>query len=394
MEDLESDQNDDGRSSRLGDFTSDEAPSESETRAEHAKLPKGSSKHSWQEAFLCMEKHDGTTPDGDPNAFTIAKLQELADYYERIRDSWRPLAYRKAIAALCRQKQRIVFKEDAESIKGIGKSIAAKIQEIALTNGLRLLENTSSGPKDKALQSFLQVYGAGHTQALKWIGQGFMTIEDLKTKAELTRNQRVGAEHYEDFLTRIPRSEVEEHGRFVKSALSQVSPSLQATIGGSYRRGAQDSGDVDFIITAPDMSIDALRNVILEEFIPRMFEAGYLKASLVTASSDKGSKWHGAAMLPGSTPPIWRRIDFLFVPWDEMGAALIYFTGNDIFNRSIRLLANKKGMRLNQRGLWKDVMRGPGRQRLTQGTLLESRSEKMIFAHLGVPWRPPEYRVC
>jgi len=40
-----------------------------------------------------------------------------------------------------------------------------------------------------------------------------------------------------------------------------------------------------------------------------------------------------------------------------MGVALLYFTGNDIFNRSMRLLTSKKGMRLNQHTLFKDVMR-------------------------------------
>ena len=77
-----------------------------------------------------------------------------------------------------------------------------------------------------------------------------------------------------------------------------------------------------------------------------------------------------------------------------MGAALIYFTGNDIFNRSIGLLASRKGMRLNQRGLWRDVLRGKGRERVTQGSLVESRSERRIFEVLGVPWRRPEERIC
>lgn len=77
-----------------------------------------------------------------------------------------------------------------------------------------------------------------------------------------------------------------------------------------------------------------------------------------------------------------------------MGAALIYFTGNDIFNRSIRLLASNKGMRLNQRGLYKDVMRGPARVKVTEGALLESRDEKMIFEILGVKWRQPDERWC
>lgn len=81
------------------------------------------------------------------------------------------------------------------------------------------------------------------------------------------------------------------------------------------------------------------------------------------------------------------------MPETEFGAALIYFTGDDIFNRSIRLLASKKHMRLNQRGLYKDVMRGPGRMKVSEGTLVEGADEKKIFAALGVPWRPPEQRI-
>lgn len=51
-------------------------------------------------------------------------------------------------------------------------------------------------------------------------------------------------------------------------------------------------------------------------------------------------------------------------------------------------------MRLNQRGLYKNVMRGPGRVKLNEGELVEGADEKKIFAALGVPWRPPEQRIC
>jgi DNA polymerase IV len=96
--------------------------------------------------------------------------------------------------------------------------------------------------------------------------------------------------------------------------------------------------------------------------------------------------------LPGN--PVWRRIDFLVVAEVEYGAALIYFTGDDIFNRSMRLLAGTKGMRLNQRGLYKDVMRGPGQVKLADGDLVEGADERKIFEILKVPWRPPEQRIC
>lgn len=61
----------------------------------------------------------------------------------------------------------------------------------------------------------------------------------------------------------------------------------------------------------------------------------------------------GVSVLPHSeadVQPKWRRLDILVVAEVEMGAALIYFTGNDIFNRSLRLLASRLGYRLNQYG--------------------------------------------
>jgi DNA polymerase IV len=51
-------------------------------------------------------------------------------------------------------------------------------------------------------------------------------------------------------------------------------------------------------------------------------------------------------------------------------------------------------MRLNQHGLYKDVIRGKKRERFTQGTLVEGRDEKKIFELLSVPWRLPEHRMC
>jgi DNA polymerase IV len=148
------------------------------------------------------------------------------------------------------------------------------------------------------------------------------------------------------------------------------------------------------MITKPGASVYELRNTLLDELIPLLFEQDFLQAGLAVTSKTKGTKWHGASRLPGREGAKWRRVDFLLVPTEEMGAALIYFTGNDIFNRSIRLLASKKGMRLNQHGLWTDVTRGPNRERINQGTLLEGRSEKRIFELLGVPYRPPEHRNC
>ena len=236
----------------------------------------------------------------------------------------------------------------------------------------------------------MNVYGAGFVQASNWVRQGYTTLDDLLRNASLTENQKIGIEHFEDFQLRIPRAEVAKHDEIVRKTLHDLEPSFEITIGGSYRRGAKDSGDIDVIITCPEADMDRVRTVVVNQLVPKLFSQNFLKASLAATSGD-GSKWHGASCLPGET--IWRRLDFLLVPWSEMGAALIYFTGNDIFNRSLRLLASTKGFRLNQRGLYKDVIRGKGREKITEGTLVESKDERKIFAALGVPWRPPEHRI-
>ncbi|KAL8719903.1 MAG: hypothetical protein Q9225_003162 [Loekoesia sp. 1 TL-2023] len=315
---------------------------DSEKEAEVTKAPKLPPEKSWQAKFSCMSKHTSTDNQANPNARTIEILQKMSDYYDRTKDHWRTLAYRKALSALRNQSQRITTKEEALSIPHIGERLATKIEEIVLSNRLRRLENTSLDERDTALQLFLGIYGVGSAQASQWIDQGHRTLEDLRTKVSLTKNQRIGIDHIEDFAARIPRKEVEQHGKIVREAIQQVDPIIEVTIGGSYRRGAADSGDVDFIITKPDAGIEVLRTIILDTVIPRLFAANYLKVSLAATSRSSGSKWYGCACLPGPGK-IWRRIDFLFVPYEELGAALIYFTGNDIFNRSIRLLAREFG---------------------------------------------------
>lgn len=345
---------------------------------------------SQDEKFQCMTKHDGAGGVDNPNAQTIDILGRMVEYYEGTKDEWRIRAYRKAISVLKGQTERIVSKEQALQLPCVGDRLAAKIEEIALTHKLRRLDHAEGD--SESLRKFTKIYGVGIAQATNWVEKGFRTLDDLRFKAHLTPNQKVGLDHYDDFLLRIPRAEVQQLGDIVRNSLHSIDPAFQVTIGGSFRRGAEDSGDIDCLITRPDTQQDHIRNVVADQLVPMLSQSGMIKCALAICDKN-GSKWHGACALPGEGKP-WRRIDLLLVPWAEMGAALIYFTGNDIFNRSIRLLASTKGMRLNQRGLFKDVMRGKQRVRINEGTLLESRSEKRIFEILGVPWRPPEHRIC
>jgi DNA polymerase IV len=349
----------------------------------------GSKRDAFQDNFQCMQKHSGKISN-NANAATIVILQQMADYYGKMGDEWRIRAYRKAIATLRNHPKKVCTKDEALALPNVGERLATKTEEIVFTSRLRRLDNALAEPQDQILQTFMKIYGAGFAHASQWVRQGYTTLDELLEKATLTENQKIGIAHFEDFQERIPRAEVSTYGDIVRRALRKLDPAFEVTIGGSYRRGAKDSGDIDFIITKPDADIDHVRDVVIGQLVPNLFSAGFLKAALAATSGD-GSKWHGACCLPGQT--LWRRIDFLLVPWSEMGAALIYFTGNDIFNRSMRLLASKKGYRLNQRGLYKDVIRGKNREKITEGTLVESRDERKIFEILGVPWRPPEHRI-
>ncbi|KAK1970852.1 hypothetical protein LY78DRAFT_652436 [Colletotrichum sublineola] len=385
-----------------GDSDVEGSGDECQRKKKAATRSRGRKDMAWEDKFAC---HKGGTNGGDqtsPNGRTIEILQQMCNYYERVNDTWRPIAYRKAIAQLKRQPSKISTAEEAIRLPGVGQRLADKIEEIVTTNRLRRLESAEQEPMDKVLQTFLKIYGVGSVQASHFVSQGFRTLEDLKEKAKLTPNQRIGVDHYNDLNTRIPRSEVKLLGAVVRSEAAKLDPAVQIIIGGSYRRGALDSGDIDFLVTKKGTRATSDLTPFLHRLVKTLETQNFLVARLAGSRDETdGSKWHGCCVLPKlrgvndeNYRRVWRRVDFLVVPETEMGAALIYFTGNDIFNRSIRLLASKKGMRLNQKGLYKDVMRGPGRVKLTVGELVEGQDERRIFEILGVKWREPHERWC
>ncbi|KAJ6259134.1 hypothetical protein Dda_6031 [Drechslerella dactyloides] len=382
--------------------TADDTGSETDsTTSSNKRSPKrkgtktGSGTSDWQSHFQCMHKHDGKEGSQNPNSRTIQVLEEMMRVYDDMKDQWRTRSYRIAISSLKKAQDRYIASYDeAVNLPGVGDRLAKKIVEIATTDRLQRLEYAKLDPSDQILKLFHGIYGIGLVQARKFVAAGYKTLDDVKAHATLTDPQRIGLEHYHDFQQRIPRTEVASHGAIVAAALAEIDDAATSHIMGSYRRGSPDCGDIDIIITKDNAGITELHDV-LDKLVAALFARKFLMCGLAIARHDDGTKWHGASRIggPDSTAP-WRRIDFLVVPGDEIGAAFLYFTGNDVFNRSMRLLASKKGMRLNQRGLYRDVMRGKDRQKFNEGTLLESRSEKRIFEILGVPYRPPEHRIC
>ncbi|RLN92479.1 hypothetical protein BBJ28_00013557 [Nothophytophthora sp. Chile5] len=88
----------------------------------------------------------------------------------------------------------------------------------------------------------------------------------------------------------------------------------------------------------------------------------------------------------------YRRLDIKVYPRRFFGFAMLYFTGSDHFNRSMRLFAHKNGWSLSDRALQR-VMRVNG-MTVQQGESVICESEVDVFIALGLEYKDPTERNC
>ncbi|KAL7278780.1 hypothetical protein ACG7TL_007789 [Trametes sanguinea] len=365
-------------------------------------VPNGVRRAAVQKGFLCDDKGGAQRLAACPNQDVIDKLQELKSLHAvkpSKDDEWRVLGYNKAIAALRKYPTRIKSYEEAVAIRGVGSKTAQKIMEIIETGELRRIEHERTGDVE-VIQSFLGIYGVGLNTAFKWYNNGCRTLDDIAARKggiKLSTEQKIGLKYYKDINTRIPRAEVEEIYNKVKATALTIDPKLFIEIMGSFRRGKADCGDIDVLITRPTDDGKTHQGV-LRRLLRELHQQGIITEDLCLPEDfdDLELVYRGLCRKDANSPR--RRIGmchFLTVPWKSRGAALLYYTGDDIFNRSLRLKANKMGYSLNQRGLYAGVIRNPSdkRQKLDNGQLIASESEREILDILGVPWQEPHERV-
>ncbi|KAA8899614.1 hypothetical protein TRICI_006326 [Trichomonascus ciferrii] len=357
----------------------------------HGRKKKGD----WSSNYMCMKTslYPAAQDIKNPNARVIRLLSLMLEHYQNTKDEWRAQGYRKAIATLRRQDRPITTAKEAKKLPGIGERLSQKIEEISTTGHLQRLEEAESDPMTKTLELLIKIHGVGPKTAKKWYTDGVRTLDDAKERPDLTSSQKIGIEHYDDFNERMPRSVVEKHYTVVKEALQKFDTAAEAIPMGSFRRGQADCGDIDIIITKKHAALNDL-TPLLHKLIKHLESIGFIVCSL-SGPHQEGSKWYGASVIPGD--PKWRRLDFLLVPWKERGAALIYYTGNDLFNRSIRTVAQHKGYQLNQKGLYKrpsgsKAVKAKEDENLSEKDLVEAADEERIFEILGVQYRAPTER--
>jgi DNA polymerase/3'-5' exonuclease PolX len=83
-----------------------------------------------------------------------------------------------------------------------------------------------------------------------------------------------------------------------------------------------------------------------------------------------------------------RRIDMKVYPRELAAFAMLYFTGSDHFNRSMRLYARNHGFHLSDKGLYRAVLDHQN-QSITLGKMIPCTTEKEIFEQLGLQYKDP-----
>jgi DNA polymerase (family 10) len=133
----------------------------------------------------------------------------------------------------------------------------------------------------------------------------------------------------------------------------------QAVIAGSYRRRKDTVGDLDILVTAKRGS-EVMKRFAAYDEVGEVVSQGTTRSTVILRSG--------------------LQVDLRVVPEASYGAALHYFTGSKDHNIAIRTLAVKKGLKVNEYGVFK------GEERIA------GKTEKEVYALFDLPFIPPELR--
>jgi NAD-dependent DNA ligase len=305
----------------------------------------------------------------------IDLMEKLSSIMLKKGEPFRARAYQKAQETLMSYPDDIINVEQLKGKPGIGSTILEKLNEFVTTGTLKILEREKNNP----INILGEIYGVGPKKAKELVDKGITTIEQLRERSNEVLNdvQKVGLKYYEDILKRIPRSEIVEYEKIFDTDFKKVVETIgkddesRMEIVGSYRRGAESSGDIDVIITSkvPTVFVKFIDELIKEKIIVEVLSRGPTKCLVI-------------AKIPSSDSA--RRVDFLYTTPEEYPFSVLYFTGSKIFNTVMRHEALQMGLTMNEHGLYK--MEGK-----KKGSKVEAvfKNEKDIFDYLNLVYKSP-----
>ncbi|KAK3132057.1 hypothetical protein QOZ80_6AG0515170 [Eleusine coracana subsp. coracana] len=338
---------------------------------------------------------------GGPSIYAPADLNRnitkifgrLIDIYRALGDDRRSFSYYKAIPVIEKVPFKIESGDQVKDLPAIGKSLKDHIHEIVTTGKLSKLEHFENDEKVRTISLFGEVWGIGPATALKLYEKGHRTLDDLAKDESLTYAQRIGLKFFDDIKQRIPRHEVSEMEKLLQDVGKDILSGVIIVCGGSYRRGKASCGDMDIVITHPDGESHV---GFLPKFIQRLKEINFLREDLIFSmhsvnGTDSGvDTYFGLCTYPGRD--LRHRIDLKVYPRNRYACGLLAWTGNDVLNRRLRLLAESKGYVLDDTGLYLATQGSGGKHAGRSDAIVNCHTEKDVFDTLGYPWLEPHER--
>jgi DNA polymerase (family 10) len=315
---------------------------------------------------------------------TIARIfSEMADILEiKGENVFKVRALRTAaqtIETLPHDLAAIACKEDGmkrlREIHGIGEGIAKKIVEICASGDCEE-HRALLAEFPPSLLELLEIDGVGPKKARLFFERlGVRSLDDLERAARAGRIRalpKMGEKSEQKILQSIQSRKGREK-RFLRSwaeaaverltgLLRSLPGVLRVEVAGSFRRRAETVGDLDFLVACKEPRL------VMERFA----QAGSVLASGETKTSVRLSSGIQA--------------DLRAVPEESFGAALHYFTGSKAHNIAIRTLGVRRGLTINEYGVFRMLPSGEPGERIGGAT------EEEVFAAVGLPWIPPELR--
>jgi DNA polymerase (family X) len=310
--------------------------------------------------------------------------KEVADIFEEVGEllaisganPFRIRAYQQAANTIGRLPKKVADMvkagEDLTELPGIGEDLAGKIGEIVKTGSLKQLEELHRKTPPEITQ-LLKIPSLGPKRVQKLYKELHVrSLADLKKAIEQKKLQKLegfGEKSEKKILEELERTKGEEK-RFLWITAQQMTEPFfeylrkekkvdELIIAGSFRRRKETVGDIDILVTSPAPA-EIMDRFTKYEDVRGVLSKGETRSTVVLRSG--------------------LQVDIRVVPPESYGAALLYFTGSKAHNIALRKLAQDRGLKINEYGVFK------GNKRLA------GRTEDEIYRFFKLDFIPPELR--
>ena len=374
------------------------------------------------------------TPRDSPNKAFIKELEKIKLARELTMDRIGVRAYSTSIASIAAYPYGLQNFNEILALPGCDQKTAHLFHEWHTTGELEAVKEIEADSTLQILKTFWNIWGVGAVTAREfYFERGWRDIDDIIENGwnSLSRQQQVGVKFYDEFLTKIPRSEAEFIASVVTYHAKQIiDDGIECIIVGGYRRGNKEIGDVDIILSHRD---EKATYELVNHVVEALEKAGWISHTLslkltnshrdqqpVSMKFDENNKKAGfdtldtalvvwqdplwptresdlAANPSAKNPNIHRRVDIIISPWRTVGCAIIGWSGGTTFQRDLRRYAKRvKGWKFDSSGVRE---RGTGKWvDLERWTDVKTRArtwqeaERRVFEGMGLEWRAPEER--